>query len=415
MKTKYLFQALVILAVLFSALGMGQQAHAQSGVQIVMRSLTIWDSTYTGYVDSARYEKWPLTLDQTTNFTITATRSSGNLSPIVIFQDGSSNEITRAVGALTTEQPAGTYFILIQPETTEGGTYSLTLREVAPPPPPTDASVTVTLDPSTIEVDSTATAIVSLNNVPDTGYTSVEFACTYDPAMIEVSNIVADTDLFGADSAVAMNGPASGSFIVAIAGSNGNKALEDGAAFTFTVRGLAVGQAVIECRARVSTGGGTLTDIGVSTVTLNIIPVVVNGTLTGTVLASKLVTVSLYNGETLVASTLADENGDFSIEALAGSYTVTAGAEGFLGAEGSATLIVGVATTAQDVTLPAGDIDGNGVIDQFDAMTIGMSYNMPTPAAADLNNDANINVLDLELLAANYNLVGPIEWIIPAG
>jgi hypothetical protein len=62
------------------------------------------------------------------------------------------------------------------------------------------------------------------------------------------------------------------------------------------------------------------------------------------------------------------------------------------------------------VTLPAGDIDGNNVIDQFDAMTIGMSYNGSDPAAADLNNDGVINVLDLELLAANYRLTGPIVW-----
>jgi hypothetical protein len=142
---------------------------------------------------------------------------------------------------------------------------------------------------------------------------------------------------------------------------------------------------------------------------------VVNGTLTGTVLASKLATVSLYNGETLAATVLADENGDFSLEAPAGSYTAIASAEGFLNAEGTAHLILGATTEAQPVTLPAGDIDGNGLIDQFDAMTIGMNYNLPIPAAADLNNDANINVLDLELLAANYRLLGPIEWIIPAG
>ena len=62
------------------------------------------------------------------------------------------------------------------------------------------------------------------------------------------------------------------------------------------------------------------------------------------------------------------------------------------------------------VTLPAGDIDGNGVIDQFDAMTIGMSYNTAIPPAADLNNDGTINVLDLELLAANYRKAGAIAW-----
>jgi hypothetical protein len=61
-------------------------------------------------------------------------------------------------------------------------------------------------------------------------------------------------------------------------------------------------------------------------------------------------------------------------------------------------------------SLLAGDVDSNNVIDQFDALTIGMSYNTATPAAADLNNDGTINVLDLELLAENYRETGPVVW-----
>jgi hypothetical protein len=62
------------------------------------------------------------------------------------------------------------------------------------------------------------------------------------------------------------------------------------------------------------------------------------------------------------------------------------------------------------ISLLAGDIDGNDVIDQFDALTIGINYNLIEPAAADLNNDGTINVLDLELLAANYRDTGPTAW-----
>jgi hypothetical protein len=62
------------------------------------------------------------------------------------------------------------------------------------------------------------------------------------------------------------------------------------------------------------------------------------------------------------------------------------------------------------ISLPAGDIDGNNVIDQFDAMTIGMSYNTAVPAAADLNSDGIINVLDLEQLASNYRKSGALAW-----
>jgi hypothetical protein len=101
------------------------------------------------------------------------------------------------------------------------------------------------------------------------------------------------------------------------------------------------------------------------------------------VLASKPVTVSLYDTTT---------------------------ASGFLSAQGSVTLTSGSTSTMPNITLLAGDIDGNNVIDQLDAMTIGMNYNTASPAAADLNNDGIINVLDLELLAENYRKTGPLAW-----
>lgn len=111
-----------------------------------------------------------------------------------------------------------------------------------------------------------------------------------------------------------------------------------------------------------------------------------------------------------MTSVAANNDGTFSLTAPAGTYTVIATASGFLSAQGSATITGGNTNTKPTVTLPAGDIDGNNVIDQFDAMTIGMNYNATTPTAADLNNDGVINVLDLELLAANYRAIGPIAW-----
>jgi hypothetical protein len=129
------------------------------------------------------------------------------------------------------------------------------------------------------------------------------------------------------------------------------------------------------------------------------------------VLATKPVTVNLYDsGNVLVATVSANLDGTFSLTAPAGTYAVVATAPGFLSAAGSATLTSGGTTTLPDVTLLAGDIDGNNVIDQLDALTIGMNYNTATPAAADLNNDGTINVLDLELLAANYRETGPTVW-----
>jgi minor extracellular serine protease Vpr len=129
------------------------------------------------------------------------------------------------------------------------------------------------------------------------------------------------------------------------------------------------------------------------------------------VLASKPVTVSLYKADnSLAGSVTANADGTFSLTAPAGTYTVLATASGFLSAQGSVTLTGGSTSTMPTISLLAGDIDGNNVIDQFDAMTIGMSYNTAVPAAADLNNDGVINVLDLELLALNYRETGPVAW-----
>lgn len=69
----------------------------------------------------------------------------------------------------------------------------------------------------------------------------------------------------------------------------------------------------------------------------------------------------------------------------------------------------------QTITLLAGDIFKvdyllPGVIDEWDAMSIGMNYNKAEPSDADLNCDGIINVLDLELLAKNYRATGPTSW-----
>ena len=141
------------------------------------------------------------------------------------------------------------------------------------------------------------------------------------------------------------------------------------------------------------------------------LPPQLDGTLSGQVIASKVVRVTLYdpNGAA-AASTTVNPDGTFSLTAPAWDYTAIATASGFLSAQSHVILIAGVTTTRVPIDLPAGDIDGNNVIDQLDAMTIGMNYNSALPEAADLNNDGVINVLDLEALAQNYRRSGPVFW-----
>ena len=135
------------------------------------------------------------------------------------------------------------------------------------------------------------------------------------------------------------------------------------------------------------------------------------GLLTGNVLASKLVRIEAYDADdNLVGAGWTDQDGRFEFYAASGTLSVIATAGGFLSAKRSVTITTGSTTGLPPIFLIAGDIDNNNVIDHFDALTIGMSYNATTPSEADLNNDGIINVLDLELLAKNYRRVGPVDW-----
>jgi hypothetical protein len=606
-------------------------------LQIISRGPITWDTVYTGSVDTYRYERWSLTLNETNKFTLTATPTSSGLVPLISLLDSNGTEIARSAGTLTSTQPAGNYSVQIQPQA-GNGFYSLVLHK-DDLPIPTVPYVSTVVDPANVNVGGTAIATVSLGNVPAEGYTSAEFTCTYNASVMEASNIVAGS-LFGADPAVAINGPQNGSFIVAIAGSGSNKATTSGPVFTFSATGLQTGRSPLGCTARTSKGDNVLTQIeslgtsltvgtpseptptpttppiespaptftstpeasptltttqtststppasnwltftnstfgfqfkyppdsqietgGTDTDSIIHLPfapgtnlgtkylqmivaenanpcqsplatqsmletsetVVINGisflkqtgqdgsaghinkwvaystsrdnvcvsldfvlraanpgmfatpppvydevaekavfgqivstfswlegaptetptftatpgetatptvtptsdgsptptstpgattgTLTGRVVADNPVMVSLLNPDSSVAASVtANTDGTFSLTAPVGTYTVRAAAISFLSAQGSATLIGGSIVTIPATSLFVGDIDNNNVIDQFDALTIGMNYNTATPAAADLNHDGIINVLDLELLARNYRRTGPVAW-----
>jgi len=413
MNKTHLARAVMLIAIIFSIFGSGSQVSAQGnstntlGAQIIIRSTTFWDAVFNGTVNANRYERWSLQLVEAENFTISIITTSGNLTPDIYLLDANENQIAVGNGSissalLTTNQLAGDYFIQVQPQTGEG-TYLMEITRVEQVVEPT---ASVMLNPASVLVGGTSAGTVMLTNIPQGGYASAEFTCSFDPALVSISNI-ADAGLFGSDPAAAINGPANGSFVFAVAGSNGQRATSDGAVFTFTVTALAVGEAEINCVARVS-AGGSLTTIASTPATLLI--TAAESTVNGTVLATKPVTVTLYDGNAVETSGLVDANGNFTLTAPAGSYSAVASAPGFLRAQGNVVLTSGVTTTMPTISLLAGDIDGNDVIDQFDALTIGINYNLAAPAAADLNNDGTINVLDLEMLAANYRDTGPTAW-----
>ena len=107
-------------------------------------------------------------------------------------------------------------------------------------------------------------------------------------------------------------------------------------------------------------------------------------------------------GGVLTAAT--DTNGDFLINnAPADTYAVTANSPGFLAATCTGVVhTTDALTTLNEVTLLAGDINGDNVIDITDAVAIGAVFGSTDPEVADLNADGVVDILDLILMAANF-------------
>ncbi|MBI1877515.1 MAG: hypothetical protein HYR94_04670 [Chloroflexi bacterium] len=95
--------------------------------------------------------------------------------------------------------------------------------------------------------------------------------------------------------------------------------------------------------------------------------------------------------------------GDFAFADVEfGPYTLTANSPGFLSATCTGLTHSSESTNLAGVTLLAGDLTGDGLIDVADATAIGLASGSAPDVAADLNGDGGVNVLDLILLAVNF-------------
>lgn len=118
--------------------------------------------------------------------------------------------------------------------------------------------------------------------------------------------------------------------------------------------------------------------------------------------------VVVKNEEGQQALTAAD--GSFSI---GGSGQFSASFPGYLSAQASvdSSLAAGPAgLNLGRITLPAGDVNGDDVINIFDLAYLANRY-QSHDTAGDLNADGVVNILDLALAAGNYQQQGPlVNW-----
>ncbi len=75
----------------------------------------------------------------------------------------------------------------------------------------------------------------------------------------------------------------------------------------------------------------------------------------------------------------------------------------------------GGTTNLPDVGLFGGDSSGDGLIDVYDMVIVGMAYEA-TPGSplwdprADINGDGIIDLLDLVIIGTNFEKVAPTAW-----
>lgn len=285
-----------------------------------------------------------------------------------------------------------------------------------------DGISTMSVGDEEITVGDSATYSIWLNDLP-AGVTGAEVICTFNDTYVDLTNVdmVLLPDVtygtFGEDAIVAVNQEI-GKLTYVIASLPPTTALTDGALFSFDLEGVSVGTFTFSCTARIAIGS-TLSIIPFTPLSITITELNTNGTVSGTIIPNnsvydgkKTVTINITDGGSVDEDDTVDlgVGGDFAFSVPEGHYTITADLAGYLNATGEIDVTVGGTVVMSALSMLAGDIDGDDDIDSFDVATIGANYNKTTPTAADLNGSGLINLLDLQLLAPNYNTVGVYLW-----
>jgi hypothetical protein len=298
-------------------------------------------------------------------------------------------------------------------------------------PTPTDVTPTPTEETPTPSPDPHAGLVC-----PASVKVGDAFTCslTIDPKTLSVSGVeitlgglsdlvevtgITPTTLAGEDSVFINNQTdTNGERKLALAGSNGFKIAQSGDLLTISLTAKQSGTVTLTGAALVADEGSTLTEIAFNGATINFYTGIAalkgKVNLYANVDPQHVVVALLDSLGSEVANATPGADGTYSLAASPADYKIKITLPGYLVAEKDVTLVSDQTLDVGSVTLAAGDINADGVIDPLDVMNLGTAYNAdPIPPAllnADLNFDGKVNLLDLVLLAINYRKVGPTQW-----
>jgi hypothetical protein len=124
------------------------------------------------------------------------------------------------------------------------------------------------------------------------------------------------------------------------------------------------------------------------------------------------IALTLTQPDGTVLETVTDEQGSFIFEGLLpGDYTLSAALLGALTSQTSFTLTEGQQLELPPAVLPIGDLNQDNQIDMNDVVLVAANYDNPADViGVDLNGDAWIDISDLAIIGAQFGTVGPLPW-----
>jgi len=320
---------------------------------------------------------------------------------------------------------------------------------------PGDCDATVTITDATVESGSTATSqiLVTIANqeIDPQEVRGVEVHLSFDPILLQVVDadgdpgngvqLTVESELFDGDLRIGENlaDNEAGTIVFAVAQSNGTPVFNATDKAIATITWEAVGEAPGEdVVTEVTVMGNTLmsdpdgypiiVDCAVNG-TITIPACVITGCIEGYVNPQgrydfsgvRVVAVMVAAGDVdvpapIMYETYTDASGYFKLEGMElGTYDVLTELYGYLDAMA---LVVDVipgeeCTVLGTTTLWGGDVapqpDPDNLIDILDVSYLGANFGT-TEATADVTGDGVVNILDLTMAAANFEMAGPTPW-----
>lgn len=267
-----------------------------------------------------------------------------------------------------------------------------------------DAAVALTFAPSVIEV-GTPSVINLLIDCSVASCAALDLSVRFDPTALRIDDIaLGDFPVQGGREVYLLAhqvNPDGASFTLRYLTAAGAAPASTGQGVlaSITVTGLAEGTSELQfLQAAVAPlAGAPVYTAATLDAAVVVLPAAARRTLSVRVEAGAAAQVSVTGPDSVVlAERLVDQTLLLEISPTADAATVLE-----LAAPGHLACAAPVAP-ARTITLPAGDVNNDGVIDLQDALLVRAAISSDQPASADVNGDGAVNLFDLILVGRNF-------------